>query len=158
VYLQKTRVASEEFLNFPSGGDNDIDAIRQLAAAMAKAEVSGDAAFLTGALAPDVVIMPPGIPPIEGIDACAAWMRGVLDDVQREFTTELTYSTAEVTVSGDWAFERGTFCQTLTSRASGDVSQEIGTYLRVYFHDGNGSWKVARIIWNMHGQADEEEL
>ena len=98
MYLQRTRVASEEFLNFPSGGDHDIDAIRQLAVEMAKAEVSGD-----------------------------------------------------------WAFERGTFCQTLISRASGDVSQEIGTYLRVYFHDGHRSWKVARIIWNMHGQANEGE-
>ena len=98
MYPQRTRVASEEFLNFPSGGDS-----------------------------------------------------------RQEFTTDLTYSTAEVTVSGDWAFERGTFCQTLTSRASGDVTQEIGAYLRVYFHDGNGSWKIARIIWNMHGQADAEE-
>jgi ketosteroid isomerase-like protein len=151
-------VAPEEFLNFQSGGDDDIDAIRQLAAAMAQAEVSGDAEFLRGTLSTDIVIMPPGILPIEGIEACTEWMRGVLESVQREFEVDLTYSTAEITVSGDWAFERGTYCQTLTSRADGGVSQEIGTYLRVYFNDGGGSWKVARIIWNMHGQADEEEL
>lgn len=135
---------------------DDIDAIRQIAAAMAKAEVSGDAEWLKTTLTPDIVIMPPGVPPIEGIEACAEWMRGVLDSVQREFKTDLTYSTVEITVSGDWAFERGTYCQTLTSRASGDVSEEIGKYLRVYFNAGDGPWKVARIIWNMHGQAGED--
>jgi len=155
VYLQKSRVAPEEILNFPSGGDEDIDAIRQLAAAMAKAEVSGDAEFMKQALTPDAVIMPPGIPPIEGITACAEWIRQVLESVQREFEVDLTYSTAEITVSGDWAFERGTFCQTLTSRAGG-VSQEMGTYLRVYFNAGDGPWKAARIIWNIDGPADEE--
>ena len=135
---------------------DDIEAIRQLAAAMAKAEASGDAEFLRGTLTPDIVIMPPWIPPMEGIETCAEWMRGVLDDVQREFRTELTYSTAEIVVSGDWAFERGTYCQTLTSRASDDVSQETGKYLRVYFNAGDGPWKVARIIWNLDGQSDED--
>ncbi|HWL92594.1 MAG TPA: nuclear transport factor 2 family protein [Phycisphaerae bacterium] len=149
-------MASEEFLNFPSGGDADIDAIRQLAADMARAEVSGDAEFLRGTLSPDIVIMPPGIPAIEGIEACAEWMRGVLESVQREFEVDLTYSTAEITVSGDWAFERGTYCQTLTSRAGGGVSQETGKYLRVYFNAGDGPWKAARIIWNIDGPADEE--
>ena len=133
---------------------DDIAAIRELASGMAKAEMSGDAEFLTRMLAPDIVIMPPGVPALEGIEACARWMRGVLADVQREFTADLTYSTAEITVSGDWAFERGTYCQTLTSRASGDVSEETGTYLRVYFNAGDGPWKVARIIWNMYGQGD----
>jgi ketosteroid isomerase-like protein len=141
----------------PDDSPDDIAAIRQLAAEMAKAEVSGDAEFLTGTLTPDIVIMPPGVPPIEGIEACTAWMRGVLAYVHREFTPDLRYSTAEITVSGDWAFERGTYCQTLTSRASGDVSEEIGKYLRVYFNAGDGPWKVARIIWNMHGQADGQE-
>ena len=141
----------------PDDSPDDIAAIRQLAEAMAKAEVSGDAEFLTGTLTPDIVIMPPGEPPIEGIEPCVNWMRGVLAYVQREFTPDLRYSTAEITVSGDWAFERGTYCQTLTSRASGNVSEEIGNYLRVYFNAGDGPWKVARIIWNMHGQADGEE-
>ena len=141
----------------PDDSLDDIAAIRQLAADMAKAEVAGDAEFLRGTLSSDIVIMPPGVPPIEGVEACANWMRRVLADVQREFTPDLSYSTAEITVSGDWAFERGTYRQTLTSHTNGDVSEGIGTYLRVYFNAGDGPWKVARIIWNMHGQAGGEQ-
>jgi uncharacterized protein (TIGR02246 family) len=149
-------MAPEELLNFPSGGDDDIEAIRQLAAAMAQAEMAGDAELMRQALTGDAVIMPPGIPPIEGVAACAEWIRRVLESVQREFEVDLTYSTAEITVSGDWAFERGTYCQTLTPRDGGGVSQEMGKYLRVYFNAGDGPWKAARIIWNIDNPADEE--
>ena len=146
------------FASYPMQHDasSEIDAIRHLAAEMAEAEASGDVAFLKGVLAADVVIMPPGIPPIEGVTACAESIGEVLDDVQREFERQLSYTTTEVRVSGDLAVERGTFCHTFTSRANRAVSQEVGKFLRVYSRGENRMWKASRIIWNMDEQANRE--
>lgn len=54
----------------------DQAAIRDLAGRMAAAELAGDAAFFKNVLAPDVVIMPSGIPAIEGRDGCLEFDRG----------------------------------------------------------------------------------
>lgn len=116
---------------------------------MVAAEMTGDARFFEGILADDVVIMPPGIAAIEGAPACLEFIRHVLQENAREFERRvMTHVDAEVSVSGDVAFDRGSFSQTLTPLAGGDEIHEQGQYLRVYARAPDGSWRIARVIWN----------
>lgn len=125
----------------------DEQAIRRLADAMLSAEIAGDAAFFAGVLAPDVVIMPSGVPPIVGLGSCLEFIHGVLDDVLREFDRDLGYVIDEIHVHGDFAFDRGTFTQILVPKLGGPTLYEQGQFLRVYARI-EGRWKLARVCWS----------
>jgi ketosteroid isomerase-like protein len=61
---------------------------------------------------------------------------------------QIRYTTAEILVTGDWAFDRGTYSQTLTPKGGGVAQKETGKYLWLYHRAPDGSWKQARVIWN----------
>jgi len=135
----------------------DIDAVRDVADRMLRAEASGDASFFADALADDIVIMPPAVPAIEGKPACLEFIRAVLEDVGREFEKRMAAVSVEVEVVGDVAFDRGRFSLTLTPRDGGAPVEELGQHVRLYRRAPDGSWRVARIIWNNVG-AEEPSL
>ena len=112
------------------------------------AENRGDANAFAAGFADDVVIMPPGQPPLEGREACCAFVSGVLSWVLAKFDRVLTYSSAELQVMGDWAFERGSYAHTFTPRNGGPVEHERGSYLSLFRRDA-GQWRIARIIFNL---------
>ncbi len=127
---------------------SDERAVRELSERLVSAELEGDADFFGRVLADDVVIMPPGIPAIEGAASCLAFIRHVLAENVREFDRRITTRRSELSVSGDLAFDRGAFSQTLVPKAGGDPSYENGQYLRVFARVSDGAWKLARVIWN----------
>jgi ketosteroid isomerase-like protein len=126
----------------------DRQAVLQLAERIVAAELAGDAAFFEHVLAEDAVIMPPGIPAIEGSAACLAFIRHVLAENLREFDRRITDRRAELTVSGDVALDRGAFSQRLVPKAGGEPIYEKWQYLRAFVRTSSGAWKLARIIWN----------
>jgi ketosteroid isomerase-like protein len=105
---------------------SDRQALQALAERMVAAELAGDAAFFEHVLAEDVVIMPPGIPAVEGLTPCLAFIRHVLAEIQREFERTITDRPAELTVHGNLALDRGAFEQTLVPKAGGQRSTRIG--------------------------------
>jgi ketosteroid isomerase-like protein len=48
----------------------------------------------------------------------------------------------------DPAFERGRYDITIAPRAGGEAMDDIGKYITVYQRQADGSWKIARDIWN----------
>jgi ketosteroid isomerase-like protein len=133
---------------------SDESVIRSLAEQLRAAEERGDPGPLTAAIAPDVVILAPGSPALEGAAHCLEFIRTVMAEVKLEFVRHaLTHHISEVRVHGDVAIDRGTFKQTLTPHGGDDVVTE-GQFLRVYARDHGGAWKVSRVIWN-HLEQDE---
>ena len=49
---------------------------------------------------------------------------------------------------GDWAFERANYTFRLTPVAGGAAMQENTKNLRILQRQPDGSWKIAREIWN----------
>lgn len=91
------------------------------------------------------VVMPPGHRALEGSDAIRRWFRGMLDS----FTIEGFESfPEEVVVAGDWAFRRGTFDWRLRARDSGELLEPSSKFLQIWQRLEDGSWRVARGIWN----------
>jgi uncharacterized protein (TIGR02246 family) len=123
-------------------------AIRDIIARLTRAEATLDAPAFDDLVADDVVILPPNVPLVEGREACLAFIHETLGEVAALFSREMQVDVSEVRVSGDLAFDRGTYEDRLTPKAGGDVEIETGKYLRVYGRGADGRWKVARISWS----------
>ena len=74
----------------------------------------------------------------------ASWSQAFLD----QFRVHFALAVDEVRVLGEWAFERGSYTISLTSKAGGPSMQDIGKYLTIYQRKPGDTWRMARDIWN----------
>ena len=109
-----------------------------------QAERDGKASFFDEVAADDIVVMPPNLPAVVGRAATVEFMRDFLG----AFDLQISYTSEEVQVHGDIAFDRGTYAQTMTPRDGGESTPEKGKYLWVHSRDSDGEWKFMRVIWN----------
>ena len=79
-----------------------------------------------------VILMSPNEPPVIGLEESRNW----LVEAFSEPYPDATYETAEVHISGDWAFERGSYWE------------GSGKRLWVYRRQPDGSWKISLIMWS----------
>ncbi len=54
----------------------------------------------------------------------------------------MTVKYEEVEASGDWAFVRGTYTQTVTPKAGGAATLVDGKFLAIWKRQADGSWKM----------------
>ena len=118
-----------------------LDALREQFMGLFKV---GDASGLAGLYTEDAILMPPEKPAAAGRQAIEAVFRTTFD----RFSAKLNIAFDEIEIAGDWAFERGSYALTLTPKAGGEPIQETGKYLMILRTDSDGSWKLARDIWN----------
>ena len=132
-----------------TGTAADLALLARLRELMADADNRADADAFAPALADDVIIMAPGIPPLIGRETCLAFVREVFAAYPQRRIEE---TIDEIEVSGDLAFERASFVQVVDDPELGRPVRECGIALRIYRRSVDG-WKAARIIW----QAEDEE-
>jgi uncharacterized protein (TIGR02246 family) len=114
---------------------SDIDALN---ATFAQGLEKGDAEAVASVYAPDARIFPPGEDALSG-PAIQAYWQGAIDSGLTGGALE-TVSLEEL---GDVAIEEGRY----EVRVGGDVV-DTGKYLVVHRRQPDGSWKLARDIWN----------
>jgi uncharacterized protein (TIGR02246 family) len=103
----------------------------------------GDADRIAALYAEDAVFSAPGLPALRGREAIRAYL---VQDIANSSAAGLSFvppATAEHGVSGDLAWEWGTFSLTDKSGATVDT----GKYVTVYQRMG-GSWLIIRDIFN----------
>ena len=127
-----------------STADTDLRTVNALRAQLQQAENAGLTDAFMSLCAADVVVMPPNADPIVGTSAMVTFVGGVF----RDFAVSEHYQSSEAVVSGDWAFDRGTYDQTVTPKAGGAAVTEHGKYLWLLHRGADGSWKYARTTWN----------
>jgi ketosteroid isomerase-like protein len=64
------------------------------------------------------------------------------------FRIEETWTPIETVISGDLAYQRGTFTVNATPKAGGNASHSTGTFLRIYRKQPNGEWRMVRDMFN----------
>lgn len=122
-------------------GTADAERVREKeAAAVNSGDIEGFMAIFTD----DAVIMPPNLAPICGKDNIRRFNRQFFE----ELTTQITIKSEEVVVCGEWAFDRGTFEVTFTPKSGGEPVQDSGKYIYILKQQPDGTWKMARDIWN----------
>jgi uncharacterized protein (TIGR02246 family) len=124
---------------------SDVHILSDIRDRLTAAENAGDPESICAAMADDVVLMVPSAPVQEGKAACAAFLRELLPSLLQEFDRHITYTTAEVLVFGDMAFDRGTFSFSVAPRNGGPSEVNFGKYFWLYERSGE-TWKLKRVI------------
>lgn len=68
--------------------------------------------------------------------------------VFKQFDIDETWTPVETVVSGDLAYQRGTFTVAATPRAGGNTTKTSGNFLRIYKRMPNGDWRMVRDMFN----------
>ena len=123
----------------------DTAAIRDVRAnKFAASFIAADSDGFLASITEEMVIMPPDEPPVTGHDTIRAWLEGFF----AAYKTDLEYTGSDVSVAGDVAFEAYAFRWTLTPVDGSEPIKQTGKGVYVLRRQADGSWKVARDIWN----------
>lgn len=121
------------------------DAIDKSHAAFLAAMKANSAEALGQFIAVDAVFMPPNSQLLAGRQAVMDWFAGV---VKQARTVAIEIPQREVTVTGEFGIERGSFIWKLAPTAGGSQIEERGNFLAVWQRLPDGSWKAKYDIWN----------
>ena len=115
-----------------------------------------DLANLMSLWTDDGVALPPGEDPIVGKGAIQAWIQGNLAQDRDYQITEYVHNFEEIEILGEWAFEWGTFSAAAEPLAGGSPVRTTGKLLRILKRQPDGTWRIARSIWNNDPSPDGE--
>lgn len=108
---------------------------------------SGDSARAMGALThyeDGAMMMMGGMPAMNGRAAIESGIGGMLSGAK---FSDMSGTTTDVIVAGDYAIETGTFQWTVTPKG-GKPMKDKGKYITVWHKQADGSWKIVRDINN----------
>jgi ketosteroid isomerase-like protein len=123
--------------------------IEEMHKADKEASKKGDFTKLITLLTDDCVLLAPDSPPIAGKDAIQEYF-----DTQKELLRDIeileyTHDFQEIKIVGKWAYEWGYFSNTAKPASGGELIKGKGKLFRILELQQDGSWKVARSIWNI---------
>jgi uncharacterized protein (TIGR02246 family) len=112
--------------------------VEKVSQAWGKAYNAGDAAGVAALYTPDAKLMVPGAEPGSGPKAIQKLIAGDI-----ALGGKLTLKTEDITGSGDYAVETGSW----EAKSPDGKHLDHGPYLTVY-KKTDGGWKISRDIWN----------
>ncbi len=125
--------------------DADIAQIKNLTEQLKEAYIARDWERFSGFFTDDGVWMPPNMEPLVGKEAWWSFVESWWDQSAVE---RMTVSHEEIVVVGDWAYERHNETQVVIPRGGGESSELYFKGVWILQRQDNGSWKIARYIWN----------
>ena len=125
--------------------DADRTAITELREQEMVAFSAGDIYTLEKIFTSDIKMLPPNEPAVSGTEEFRSFAENMFSAIE----VKGEYTSSDLTLLGDWAFERLTMNLTITPVAGGDPVTESGKCIHIYKRQSDGSWKIAQDIWNM---------
>ena len=110
-----------------------------------------DIATLSSLTTEDHIMIASGRPPLVGKAANDAANARVF----KQFDIVETWTPVETVVSGDLAYQRGTFTVAATPRAGGNTSRTNGNFLRIYKRLPGVGWRMVRDMFNSEQQRQQ---
>jgi uncharacterized protein (TIGR02246 family) len=114
--------------------------------AFAAAFNANDAAGVAALYASDGMSQPNMQPTAQGIDGILAGYKGLFDAYT---VTGMTITSTKVEISGNLAYDIGTFRFTGVPKAAGDTLKADGRYVVILRKDASGTWKVVADLDNV---------
>jgi ketosteroid isomerase-like protein len=78
-------------------------------------------------------------------------LRQLFTNITATFDSDLVFTSQRVEISGDLAYDSGTYKENLLSRSSGKTQHMAGDYLTVYRRtkaaNGNAVWLIMEQVW-----------
>ncbi|MEJ1963782.1 MAG: nuclear transport factor 2 family protein [Gammaproteobacteria bacterium] len=103
---------------------------------------SGDIATLSSLTTEGHMAISSGRPPMAGKEALVATMSRAFE----RFRIDEAWTPLETMISGDLAYQRGTFTVDATPKAGGSSSHTAGNFVRIYRKQPDGSWRMVRDV------------
>jgi len=122
----------------------DQQALAELRAREIEAAEAGDVETLLMLRTDDFVAMPPGHPPVVGLDNVRPFLQGMF----AQMAIEEDVVSESLAVDGDLAYDRGYFTGTATPRAGGESIALDGKYLWIARRQERGAWKYVVQMWS----------
>ena len=123
----------------------DEAAIAKVRTAFQTAASAQDAAGMAKLFTADGVEMPPNAPAATGRAAIEAFHKGFAKQWMQHGMTITPTSTK---VTGDTAYDVGTYKQQIMSHASGAIVDDKGKYVVLLKKDAAGNWAISHAIYN----------
>ena len=101
----------------------------------------------------DLVYLPPDQPPVYGKDSLTAFVEAFYAG----FDIEIEMTSKEVVIAGEWAFDWGIVTGVVVPLEGGEEVVLDWKYLYVYQRQPDGSWKIARDIYNSNVSPNDTE-
>jgi uncharacterized protein (TIGR02246 family) len=121
----------------------DATAVRAAIDAYFGAAISRNASSWAALYTDNAVMMPPNSATVEGRHAIDAWLRALPVVI-----TEADGVALEVDGAGDFAYVRGTYALALEVPGAPQPVRQKGKFLQIYTRQQDGTWLLARDIWN----------
>jgi len=133
--------------NIPSRVNPDIEVITKTRDSLFRGFNTTDLDAFMRSMADDIVVMSQGGPPaLVGEAAVRSSYKEFFDN--GPFIPNLTLSSDEIIVYGDWAFDRGTWEVIRTYKRAAHQEVLRSCYVMIWRRQSTRTWKLARIIWN----------
>ncbi|MFX0182295.1 MAG: YybH family protein [Candidatus Hodarchaeota archaeon] len=94
----------------------------------------------------DGIQMPPDVPRNIGKEKIREYNQKTLD----QFQFKISINNEEVRETNDWGFARGLYSFELIPKGEGETIKGSGKFLTVLEKQDDGSWKIARDIFNFN--------
>ena len=130
----------------------DLAAIGRLHQEYVAAHNASDPDRLMALWTDDAILMPMDEPSIRGRQAIAKHYEEFFD----QNPSEIELEPVETRVAGDWAFERIQVTVTLPGGPEENRHADV-KYVWILERQPDGTWKIARAIYNLDGSIDDEE-
>lgn len=125
--------------------ESDTERIARIRREVERAENAGDPSFVDEYCTEDVIAIPPGQEPNVGREAAKANLRELYANVD----VEIEYTSEEIVVGEEFAFDRGSGRTVHTPIDEGEPVKHAGNYLWLYRRNPENEWKQYRVIWNV---------
>ena len=122
--------------------DEEIQAIRRLAARWTAAVEAGDIALLGQLMTDDIVV-------IHGGGRLVCGREAVVNDFARslrDFSIQQRVEHEETVVASEWAFDRANVHTTVSSRRGSDTKQVESRSVTILRKQESSGWRVARVM------------
>ena len=123
----------------------DDPAIAKVRSAYQTAAGAQDAAAIVKLYAADGVEMPPNAPAAKGRAAIEAFHKAF---AQQWMVHGMTITPTETRVTGDTAYDVGTYKQSLMPQKGGGMVEDKGKYIVLLKKDAGGAWLITHTIYN----------
>lgn len=131
-----------------------LAAIEKLHKIDQEASIKGDFDTLLTLMTDDCVLLPPDQSPIKGRDAIREYMKEQKEQLHNIEITEYSHDFQEIKILGEWAYEWGYFSNAARPAGGGETIRAKGKLFRILRRQADGSWKVARSIWNNDSETE----
>jgi ketosteroid isomerase-like protein len=135
-----------------SNPKDDRRAIEALNQHDVKAAMASDIEAIMSQWSDDFVVLPPVGPIVRGLSANTAAAEQGKEQMQALIPLEYVVDFEEITVTGDYAFEWGTYRGATRPRAGGSDVTFSGKLMRILQRQPDGSWKMHRTMMTTDSQ------